>query len=89
MKKEYQMDEINKTLGKINDQIEIYRRTYKIMPTFIIISNELKKLLSLNNNLMCQCKPIFINDTYLVVNRIFGILCFATPTLKDLQFEIR
>lgn len=89
IKKEYQVDEINKTLGKINDQIETYRKIYRTMPTFIIISNELQKLLSLNNNLMGQYESIFINGGYLVANRIFGIICFVTPTLKDLEFEIR
>ena len=74
---------------KITFEFVVDRRIYRIMPTFIIISNELQKLLSLNNNLMGQYESIFINDGYLVANRIFGIICFVTPTLKDLEFEIR
>ena len=38
----YEWDEIHKILGKINNQIEAFRKMYHKKPTFIIISEKLE-----------------------------------------------
>lgn len=85
----YTVDEIDKTIGQINNQIESFRSLYRKKPTFIIISLELEILLRKQHDLMCQHEAIILNGEYLKVNRIFGMTCFASPALKDLEFEIR
>ena len=85
----YTVDEIDKTIGQINNQIESFRSLYRKKPTFIIISLELEILLRKQHDLMSQHEAIILNGEYLKVNRIFGMTCFASPALKDLEFEIR
>ena len=85
----YTVDEIDKTIGQINNQIESFRSLYRKKPTFIIISLELEILLRKQHDLMSQHEVIILNGEYLKVNRIFGMTCFASPALKDLEFEIR
>lgn len=85
----YTVDEINKTIGQINHQIEHFRNLYRRKPTFIIISIALAILLKEQYDLMSQHEVIVLNGEYLEVNRIFGMTCFASPALKDLEFEIR
>lgn len=85
----YTVDEVDKTIGQINNQIESFRSLYRKKPTFIIISLELEILLRKQHDLMSQHEVIILNGEYLKVNRIFGMTCFASPALKDLEFEIR
>lgn len=85
----YTVDEVNKIIGQINNQIESFRSLYRNKPTFIIISVELAILFKTQHDLMSQHEVIVLNGEYLEVNRIFGMTCFASPALKDLEFEIR
>lgn len=85
----YTVDEVNKTIGQINDMIESFRSLYRKKPTFIIMSLELAILLREQHDLMSQYEAINLNGEYLQVNRLFGMTCFASPALKNLEFEIR
>lgn len=85
----YEWKEMHKILGKINNQIEAFRKMYHRKPTFIIISEKLEYILRNQMELMCQNEMIILNDEPLKLNRIFGFSCFSSPSLSDLNFEIR
>lgn len=85
----YEWEEIHKILGKINNQIETFRKTYHRKPKFIIISEKLEYILRSQMELMCQNETILLDDEALNLNRIFGFSCFSSPTLSNLDFEIR
>lgn len=87
--KKYTQEEINQTLGKMNNQIEAFRNLYKQKPKFIIISEELSILLSMQANLMSQFEMIKLNGEPLEINRVFCFSCFVSPVLNDLEFELR
>ena len=59
-----------KILGKINNQIEAFRKMYHKKPTFIIISEKLEYILRNQMELMCQNEMIILNDEALNLNRI-------------------
>lgn len=88
-KESYEWDEIHKILGKINNQIEAFRRMYRRKPKFIIISEKLEYILRNQMELMCQNEMIILNDEPIKLNRIFGFSCFSSPSLSNLDFEIR
>lgn len=81
--------EIDKILGKINNQIEAFRGMYHRKPKFIIISEKLDYILRNQMGLMCQNEMIILNGDALHLNRIFGFSCFSSPALSNLDFEIR
>lgn len=85
----YEWDEIHKILGKINNQIEAFRRMYRRKPKFIIISEKLEYILRNQMELMYQNEVIILNDEAVNLNRIFGFSCFSSPSLRNLDFEIR
>lgn len=85
----YLEEDVSKTVGKINNAIECYRATYRNMPLFIIISKELAFLLERQLDLMSQREMIILNDNHIEIRKIFGISCIISPTLKDLEFEVR
>lgn len=85
----YEWDEIHKILGKINNQIEVFRRMYYRKPKFIIISEKLEYILRNQMGLMYQNEMIILNDEAVNFNRIFGFSCFSSPSLSNLDFEIR
>jgi hypothetical protein len=85
----YEWEEIHKILGKINNQIEAFRKMYHKKPTFIIISKKLECILKNQMGLMCQNEMIILNGEELRLNRIFGFSCFSSPSLNNLDFEIR
>ena len=85
----YEWEEIHKILGKINNQIEAFRRIYRRKPKFIIISEKLEYILRSQMELMCQNEMIILNGEELHLNRIFGFSCFSSPSLSNLDFEIR
>ena len=85
----YEWEEIHKILGKINNQIAAFRKMYHKKPTFIIISEKLEYILRNQMELMCQNEMIILNDEALNLNRIFGFSCFSSPSLSNLDFEIR
>ncbi len=85
----YEWEEIHKILGKINNQIESYKQLYHRKPKFIIISERLEYILRNQMELMCQNEMIILNDEELKSNRIFGFSCFSSPSLSNLDFEIR
>jgi hypothetical protein len=89
MKKNYKYEDIHKTMGKINNQIEVFRQAHHKKPTFIIISEELNYILKSQMDLMCQYEMIILNDEQIVINRLFGFSCFTSPVLSGLNFEIR
>lgn len=49
-------EDINKTLGKINDEIELFRYKYHARPQFIVISKTLEILLDRQTTLFNQRK---------------------------------
>ena len=85
----YEWEGIHKILGKINNQIEAFRKMYHRKPTFIIISEKLEYILKTQMELMYQNEMIILNDAPLKIYRIFGFNCFSSPTLLNLNFEIR
>ena len=85
----YEWDEIHKILGKINNQIEAFRRMYHRKPKFIIISEKLECILRNYMELMNQNEIITINNETVYLNRLFGFSCFSSPSLRNLDFEIR
>ena len=85
----YEWDEIHKILGKINNQIEAFKNKYCQKPRFIIISENLEYILETQMNLMCQYKMIILNDESIKLNTLFGFNCFSSPSLSNLDFEIR
>ena len=85
----YEWKEIHKILGKINNQIEAFRNLYHRKPKFIIVSEKLEYILRTQMKLMSQNETILLNDEELHLNRIFGFSCFSSPSLSDLDFEIR
>ena len=85
----YEWEEIHKILGKINNRIEAFRKMYHRKPTFIIISEKLEYILRNQMELMYQNKMIILNDEPLELNTIFGFNCFSSPSLSNLDFEIR
>lgn len=87
--KKYTQEEINQTLGKMNNQIEAFRNLYKQKPKFIIVSKELSILLNMQSHLMNQFEVIMLNEELLETNRVFGFSCFVSPVLNDLEFELR
>jgi hypothetical protein len=87
--KNYKYEDIHKTMGKINNQIEVFRKAHHKKPTFIIISEELNYILKSQMDLMCQYEMIILNDEQIVINRLFGFSCFTSPVLRGLNFEIR
>ncbi len=87
--KKYTQKEINQTLGKMNNQIEAFRKLYRQKPKFIIISKELSILLRIQNCLMNQFEVIMLNGEPLEINRVFCFSCFVSPVLNDLEFELR
>lgn len=87
--KNYKYEDIHKTMGKINNQIEVFRKAHHKKPTFIIISEELNYILKSQMDLMCQYEMIILNDEQIVINRLFGFSCFSSPALSNLDFEIR
>lgn len=89
MKIELKQDEINEIIGKINNQIEIFRYAHHKRPTFIIISRDLEMVLRTQFRLLSQYEAVRLNNEYLEINRLFGICCFVSPVLSGLDFEIR
>ena len=89
IKFEYSISEINKTLGKINSKIESFRALYGKKPAFVIISKNLETILRTEFELTNQYEMIMLNDELFETNRIFGISCFVSPALSNLDFEIR
>lgn len=85
----YEWEEIHKILGKINNQIEAFRKMYHRKPKFIIISEKLEYILRNQMELMYQSEMIILNDEELKLNRVFGFSCFSSPSLINLDFEIR
>lgn len=85
----YEWEEIHKILGKINNRIESFRGMYHRKPKFIIISEKLEYILRNQMGLMSQNEMIILNDEALKLNRIFGFSCFSSPSLSNLEFEIR
>lgn len=85
----YKWEEIHKVLGKINNHIESFRQLYHRKPTLIIISESLEYILRNHMELMCQNEKIILNDEMITLNRIFGFSCFSSPSLRNLDFEIR
>lgn len=86
---EYTYEEIHKIFGKINDQIEEFRKSYGKKPMFIILSNNLALAFREVYGLTNKFEAINLNDEYLEINRLFGFACFVSPTLSGLDFEIR
>lgn len=82
-------EEIHKIFGKINDQIEEFRKSYGKNPMFIILSNNLAVAFREVYGLTNQFEAIKLKDEYLKINRIFGFACFISPVLNGLDFEIR
>lgn len=85
----YNWEEIHKVLGKINNNIESFRQLYHIKPKFIIVSETLDYILRNYMELMSQNERIMLNDEMITLNRIFGFSCFSSPSLRNLDFEIR
>ena len=85
----YEWDDLHKILGKINNQIEVFRRMYYRKPKFIIISEKLEYILRNQTELVYQNEMIILNDETVKLNRIFGFICFSSPSLRNLDFEIR
>ena len=85
----YEWEEIHKILGKINNQIEIFKKKYHRKPSFIIISEKIEYILKTQMELMYQNEMIILNDEPLKIYSIFGFNCFSSPTLLNLNFEIR
>lgn len=85
----YEWEEIHKILGKINNQIERFKKKYYRKPSFIIISEKLEYILKTQMELMYQNEMIILNDVPLKIYSIFGFNCFSSPTLLNLNFEIR
>lgn len=88
-RKIYTETSISKTIGSINNQIYAFIDQYGKEPTFILISRELEILLSRQANLMNQHQMISIDRVFVELYLMFGFPCLVTPTLKDLEFEIR
>lgn len=86
---EYTYEEIHKIFGKINRQIEEFRKSYGKNPMFIILSDNLKTAFREVYGLTNQFEVIRLNDEYLEINRVFSFACFASPALSGLDFEIR
>lgn len=86
---EYEWKDIHIILGKINNQIEAFRRMYHRKPKLIIISEKLEYIFGIQMELMRQKEMIILNDEELKLNRIFGFTCFSSPALRNLDFEIR
>ncbi len=82
-------EEINEILGKINNQIEAFRKMYHRKPKFIIVSEKLDYILRTQTSLMCQNEMLLLNDEEFYLNRVFGFSCFSSPSLSNLDFEIR
>ena len=85
----YEWDDIHKILGKINNQIEAFRGMYHRKPKFIIISEKLEYILRNQTELIYQNEMIIINNEPVYLNRLFGFSCFSSPSLRNLDFEIR
>ena len=85
----YTEEEVNKTLGKINSAIQLYRYNYNVMPQFIIISHPLEILLQRKINIMNERQMIMLNGNPTEIKIIFGVSCFTSPALIDLEFEVR
>lgn len=85
----YTEEDINQTLGKINDEIELFRYKYHNKPQFIVISKALEILLDRQTKLFNQHERIMLNNEILEINRIFGTICFVSYALHDLEFEVR
>lgn len=85
----YDIEEVDQTLGKINNHIQLYRCTHHIMPIIIIISKELEILLLHKYELASQRQCIMINNIPVHVILVFGIACIVSPELHDLEFEVR
>lgn len=84
----YTEEEINKTLGKINTEIQLYRFKYRTMPQFIVISKPLEILLQKQMNIMNERQVIMINVNTIEIRIIFGVTCFTSPELIGLDFKI-
>ncbi len=84
----YTEEEINKTLGKINNAIQLYRYKYNLMPQFIVISRPLEILLHKQTNIMNERQMIMINREPIEIRIIFGVACFVSPELIDLEFKV-
>ena len=84
----YTEEEINKTLGKINNEIQLYRYNYGTMPQFIVISKPLEILLQRQMNIMNERQLIMLNGNATEIKVIFGISCFVSPALIDLDFKV-
>ena len=84
----YTEEEINKTLGKINNAIQLYRYEHYYMPQFIVISKPLEILLHKQTNIMNERQMIMINREPIEIRVIFGIACFVSPELNDLEFKV-
>lgn len=84
----YTEEEINKTLGKINNTIQLYRYNHHIMPQFIVISKPLEILLHRQTNIMNERQMIMINGEPIEIKIIFGVTCFVSPELIDLEFKV-
>ena len=85
----FAIDDINKTLGKINSEIQLYRHNYYKMPQFIVISKELELLLQSQMEIMNERQTVIINNNTMEIRIIFGISCFISPVLTGLEFEVR
>ena len=60
--KTFSRDKIDKTLGKINNQIEAYRKLYRTKPKLILISKELELLFREQIQLMSQYEEVINNE---------------------------
>lgn len=85
----YSWEEIHKILGKINNDIELFRNKYHMDPNLIIISERLEYILKSQFDLMSHNEMIILNDKPLKINRVFSLSCLTSPALSNLNFEIR
>lgn len=85
----YSWEEIHKIIGKINNDIELFRNKYHMDPKLIIISERLEYILKSQFDLMSYSEMIILNDKPLKINRVFSLSCLTSPALSNLNFEIR
>lgn len=85
----YTEEEIEKTIGKINFEVNRYKQEYGVTPQLILISREIEILFRMKLDLMIERQMIYLFNQPIYLYSIFGIACMVTPALKDLEFEVR